>query len=160
MCTNIKKDKKLFFKVWEPKLCCLFFSLHHPEKNTEKNRFSLNRPREAVSGVDNSWTAVNCRSCQPGSCFRGTRPPLESIAAPSRQITGQIIVCSTVPHLQTGWLSPPLERRAMQPKAALTLSIDVPSHHSWLLLGLGLVGGTGEKTWENSWETQAWHCRK
>lgn len=38
----------------------------------------------------------------------------------------------------------------MQPKAELTLSIDVPSHHSWLLLGLGLVGGTGEKTWENS----------
>lgn len=41
----------------------LFFSLHRPEmrtqplrtreENTEKNRFSLNRPREAEGGVDN-----------------------------------------------------------------------------------------------------------
>lgn len=48
----------------------------------------------------------------------------------------------------------------MQPNAALALPVDVPSHHSCLLLGLGLAGGTGDTTWENSSETQAWHCRK
>lgn len=38
----------------------------------------------------------------------------------------------------------------MQPKAPLTLSIDVPSHHSCLLLGLGPVGETDWKTWEKN----------
>lgn len=38
----------------------------------------------------------------------------------------------------------------MQPKAALVLPVDVPSHHSCLLHGLDLAGETGDTTWENS----------
>lgn len=77
--TNMEKlDKYWISKVRELKLLFFFLSLfvilHRGEKIFTK---------QALGGVVTTWTLVNWRSRQPGSCFRGTPPPLESaLAAP------------------------------------------------------------------------------